>query len=320
MLFELKHETLFEYSEPVTDSMMEFRLTPKTDAKQKVIIHQSRVVPARSTRRYLDGWGNTVTTVNIPFSHQKVEVVFESVVECDEGSRTENEQGSARDLALYDFKQPSRLVEWTPLFREFVQDFESIRDHPTRELAEKLSEAIHTGFRYDTKATTASSTIDDLLRGRAGVCQDFSHLMIGVARWLGVPARYVSGYVYSDRYQEQTVASHAWVELFDESSGWIGIDPTHNDWVRESHLRLGVGRDYQDVSPNRGLYRGSAQESVEVRVFLRPIDPVELEQSTKRLFTSAQLTAYATRQFRKPAPVSILQAITAAQQQQQQQQ
>jgi transglutaminase-like putative cysteine protease len=326
MLFELQHQTVFEYSDPVSESYMEFRLTPATDTCQRVVQSRQFASPAKQTRQYVDHVGNTVTYFNVLFPHDRVEVNFESVVETFAGARMPlnlagaDPLSASTRLALHDYLQPTRLTTWSPLCLEYAKQYESLRGARALEIGEALHTAIFKGFRYDTEATTSSSTIDDLLTGGAGVCQDFSHLMIATCRWLGMPARYVSGYVFTESNSERAVASHAWVELFDPDEGWLGVDPTHNIWVQEHHVRLGVGRDYSDVAPNRGVYRGIAEERVTVSVLLRPIDPGELEQSARRFFTSQQLRSYATRQTRKPPPVSILQQTSAAQQQQQQQQ
>ncbi len=311
MLFELKHQTTFEYSSPVTESLMEFRLTPVTDSCQRVLQHRSHVTPLRQIQQHLDYLGNTVSTFNIQAPHDRVQVCFESLVETFAGSRR---TGELRGLARFDSLQPSSRTKWTPAFLDYAQRFASLRGAENRQAAEEIRSAIFEGFRYDTAATHSGSTINDLLEGGAGVCQDFSHLMIALCRWLAIPARYVSGYVLTESASEGAVASHAWVEVYDPVSGWVGIDPTHNKWVEEHHIRIGVGRDYDDVAPNKGVYRGSAEELVSVAVHLRPITPDELEQSSQRLFTASQLQNHSTRQTRRPPQASLLQQVSAAQQ------
>lgn len=313
MLFELKHQTTFEYSSPVSESLMEFRLTPVTDSCQRVLQHRSHVTPIRNIQQNLDYLGNTVSTFNIPAAHNQVQVCFESLVETFAGARR---SGELRGLTLYDSLKPSSRTEWTPAFLDYAQSFDAHRGLGNREAAEAIRSAIFEGFRYDTEATHSGSTINDLLEGGAGVCQDFSHLMIALCRWLEIPARYVSGYVLTESASEGAVASHAWVEIHDPKSGWVGIDPTHNKWVEEHHIRIGVGRDYDDVTPNRGVYRGSADEQVTVAVHLRPITADELERSSQRLFSASQLQSHSTRQMRKTPAASLLQQVSAAQQQQ----
>lgn len=316
MLFELKHETLFEYSAPVTESYMEFRLSPVTDSCQRVLQHRCHVSPNRVVRHHLDHLGNTVTTFNILSAQDRIAVTFESLVETFKGLRR---TGPLTGLLLHDSLSESARTKWSPEFLDYVRQFEALRGDVRDAAVAEIRQAIHHGFRYDTDATHSGSTINDLLKAQAGVCQDFSHLMIAVCRHLGIPSRYVSGYVLTDSAATGAAASHAWMEYHD-GENWCGVDPTHNVWVEEKHVRLGVGRDYDDVAPNRGVYRGASEEQVTVAVHLRAITPDELEQSSRRLFASSQVKGFATRQIRRPSAATILQQVSAAQQQQQQQQ
>ncbi len=128
---------------------------------------------------------------------------------------------------------------------------------------------IRSHFEYARAVTLASSPVDDVLTKGKGVCQDFTHLMIAVLRSFGIPARYVSGYIHRPNKESQ---SHAWCEAWLPDTGWLGIDPTNNQWVDERSVKVGVGRDFTDVPPNRGIYRGDGQESMFVRVETRALD------------------------------------------------
>ena len=135
----------------------------------------------------------------------------------------------------------------------------------------RLSDVLHDTFQYVPGSTTVVSPIEDILESYQGVCQDYAHVMITIARGWGVPARYVSGYLYvksRDHDADPGAASHAWVECLLPGLGWIGFDPTNRCMVDDRHIRVGVGRDYQDVAPIRGIFMGGgiAELSVEVRV------------------------------------------------------
>jgi transglutaminase-like putative cysteine protease len=149
-------------------------------------------------------------------------------------------------------------------------------DHSGEPLEQLLAlmQAIHADFEYKQAATTVSSTVSDVLRLKQGVCHDFAHLMIAVCRSLGLPARYVSGYVMNsdDRETRGGGASHAWCEVWVPGMGWRGFDPTNNVLAAESHAKIALGRDYTDVPPTRGVHRGFAEEQVEVTVTTRRID------------------------------------------------
>jgi transglutaminase-like putative cysteine protease len=324
MLLELTHETVFEYSEPVRGSYMELRLTPITDASQHLLQHRQRITPGNVVRQYVDGWGNTVSYFNLIDPHDRIEVVFDSVVETyPTRHRGQPLAGSLHEpaarLALHDFLRPTALTEWCDEFREFVSPLERITGKPTGEASEIVRETIHNGFRYEGAVTNAFSPITDILNEGAGVCQDFAHLMLATCRYLGYPARYVSGYVLPDNGNE-VEASHAWVEVFDPEQGWFGVDPTHNQWVEERHICLGVGRDYRDVPPNRGLYRGTGVEEMKVRVHLKPISNDALEQRARTVYPQTRASKPASRSSTKPQPMTLMQQTAQAQQQQQQQQ
>jgi len=135
-----------------------------------------------------------------------------------------------------------------------------------------LNSAIYGAFAYEAGVTRADSPIDDVLAARKGVCQDFAHVMIAICREWGVPARYVSGYLFTDRKagdRSDPDATHAWVEVFLPSLRWIGLDPTNNIVAGERHVACAVGRDYSDAPPSRGLYKGEAESELAVGVTVR---------------------------------------------------
>jgi transglutaminase-like putative cysteine protease len=288
MLIEITHENVFEYEGPVSESYLEFRMTPLTDAMQHLLQHRARVTPPGPVRQYVDAWGNTVSYVNVLEPLTRLEVSCDSVVETFAARNREpaiprqDRSSPTVRLMLHDYLQPTPLTGWSEEFREYVRPFERFRGAPAREAAEAVREAIHRDFQYQGEVTSSSSPITEALRHRAGVCQDFAHLMLAACRHLGFPARYVSGYVLPEQGQE--AASHAWCQVFDPEQGWFGADPTYNLWVDERYVRLGIGRDYRDVPPNRGVFRGSKSEHLQVRVQLRPITADEVEARARALY------------------------------------
>ncbi len=326
MLLEITHHNTFEYSEPISESCMEFRLTPLTDGSQHLLQHRQRSTPPCPMQQYVDGLGNTVTYLNLLQPHDRMEVIFDSVVETfparfrGNGIPPDQRASPASQVRLHDYLRPTPLTEWGTAFREFVRPLEPWKDLPVQLAAEKIRELIHGNFRYEGDVTTASSPISDVLRHGAGVCQDFAHLMLATCRYLGFAARYVSGYVLPDEPGETAAASHAWLEVFDTDYGWFGVDPTHNQWVEENHVRLGIGRDFRDVPPNRGIYRGAGVEELKVTVFIRPISNEELDTRARVLYRAPRTAPPATRQAKKSPTTSIVQQALIVQQQQQQQQ
>ena len=323
MLFELTHETVFEYAPAAYETFMELRLTPVSDSTQQLLQHRERVTPSRPMRQYRDCYGNTVSYFNMVERQERIEVRFDSVVETYESpyrplSVDAPSATAAERLLLHDFLQPTSLTEWGSEFREFVRPLERLRGAPVPEVAPALSGEIGGRFRYEGEVTSAQSPISDLLREGAGVCQDFAHLMIAACRYLGYPARYVSGYVLPASGGEAT-ASHAWCEVYDPGRGWLGVDPTHGEKAGERHIIMGVGRDYRDVPPNRGIFRGQAEETMQVHVQLKPITRDDLGRKAVTMFPVARETVRLTRQLRRVDGASILEQLQLAQQQQQQQ-
>jgi transglutaminase-like putative cysteine protease len=129
-----------------------------------------------------------------------------------------------------------------------------------------LMHSIHDEFEFDATATTVTTSVDEVLRQRRGVCQDFAHLMLAACRCLSLPARYVSGYLYTPPNADAELASHAWVDVYVAGQGWLALDPTHNAAQSGHYVRVAVGRDYADVPPTRGVFKGNAKEELAIEV------------------------------------------------------
>ncbi|MFN3652005.1 MAG: transglutaminase domain-containing protein [Armatimonadota bacterium] len=329
MLLELTHQTVFEYSEPVSVSYLEFRQTPLTDSSQHLLQHRQRVVPQRPVRQYVDALGNTVSHLNVLERQTRIEVAFDSLVQTyptryrGKPIPPPERAGPAARMALHDFLQPTELTRPCERLFEFARPLEPLRRAPVEAAVEEIRAAIHTGFRYEPALTTASSPIQEFLEHGGGVCQDYAHLMLTVCRHLGFAARYVSGYVLPDPGEEDAPqASHAWCEVFDPDRGWLGVDPTHNAWVEERYVRLGVGRDFRDVPPNRGVFRGGGTETLHVFVRLRPVNQEALSERSRAEYLPERPVAPSgpSGGSRKAPTLTLLQQAQIMHQQQQQQQ
>lgn len=324
MLVELGHETTFQYDEPVSEVYVEMRLSPVTDSCQHLLQHRYRVTPACPIRQYVDAYGNTVSYFNHNGAVDKLTVTFDSVVEAfrapyrGQGMGAETLQSPVVRAALYDFQRPTALTAPGPELDAFANPLKELSRATATEAALALCEKIYMSFRYDKRVTNAASPITDVLREGAGVCQDFAHLMVATARQLGFPARYVSGYLAPE--DDNEAASHAWCEMFDPEYGWFGVDPTHNRRVEGGYICLGVGRDYRDVAPNRGVFRGKAEENLTVKVTLRPINAVQLGTRSRALNTQPRIFTKSTRAPRRTPAGAFSQQMLLVQHQQQQQQ
>jgi transglutaminase-like putative cysteine protease len=265
MKLEVVHSTRFRYTGPIAETVMEVRLKPLDGAGQRCIDFELSVSGGIQPRSYRDGYGNNVHYFNLVRPHSRLAVTSRSVVET--GGRREADFG---EELVHDFLR----------FRSPVKDVEGVRELARRHLIssggssaaveaalDELTLTISREFAYDRAVTNVYSAVDDVLELKAGVCQDFAHLFIAASRAMGVPARYVSGYIHTPGDDATTTsASHAWAEAWVPERGWIGYDATHPVRTGERHVRVAVGRDYTDSAPTRGVYIGSATGSMKVSV------------------------------------------------------
>jgi transglutaminase-like putative cysteine protease len=268
MKLEIMHSTRYRYTGPIAETVMEVRLRPMDGNGQRCLDFNLELSHGIQARSYVDGYGNSVHYFNLVRPHSALNVISRSTVET--GLAPDSDPGEELVLDFLRFRSPVREVEGV---KELARQH-AISDPSSRESVESAMEeltlTISRNFAYDRTATNVYSAVDDVLKVRAGVCQDFAHLFIAVARAMGVPARYVSGYIHSpgDRV---AAASHAWAEAWIAGKGWVGYDATHPVRTTEHHVRLAVGRDYTDAAPTRGVYVGSANGTMSISVKTRAL-------------------------------------------------
>jgi transglutaminase-like putative cysteine protease len=269
MKLEIVHTTRYHYTGPIAETVMEVRLRPMDGNGQKCLDFRLELSHGVKAHAYTDGYGNHVHYFNLVRPHSGLSVISRSVVET--GLRPDKNPGEELVQDFLRFRPPvtdtegvRRLAERHP-----IADHES-PDEIERALDE-LTLTISREFAYDRTVTNVYSSVDDVLRLRAGVCQDFAHLFVAVARAMGVPARYVSGYIHAPDEKVSTTASHAWGEAWVPGRGWTGFDATHPIRTTEHHVRLAVGRDYTDAAPTRGVYVGSATGTMAISVKTRTV-------------------------------------------------
>ncbi len=275
MRIALEHRTRLSYSGDVVESVMDTRLGPRTDEHQRWVSFDLRVEPAASVRRYNDGFGNAAHLITVARPHSAIEIVARSEVETTLADPYQPPRGRPPVLApgdAVDFLAPSPLVPRVP---ELATAADPFRGEPPLDRVQKLMHIVHERLEYRQDVTDVETTVPEVLARASGVCQDFAHVLLGLCRAAGIPARYVSGYVLVGDEPEAPVrgahASHAWVEAFLPTHGWRGFDPTNDLLASEHHVKMAVGRDYRDVPPTRGTYRGVAQEALDVAVTTREV-------------------------------------------------
>ena len=298
--YRLVHTTEFHYDGPVSESYNEVRLRPIHDEKQSCLSFRLVSAPASRVTAFRDAFGNWVHQFNILSEHRQLRIEAESVVLTHEDPSPSAEPITLSELdrrreeiheEYYDHIASTGYVPHLSTLAEFVEEAERPSDGSAAGFAQAASDLIHREFRYVKGATHVHSSIADSLSIRAGVCQDFAHLLLGIVRMRGLPGRYVSGYLVagdgtaSDTKQEEVIggqASHAWAEVYIPERGWCAFDPTLGNPVGLRHIRVACGRDYGDVAPVRGVYKGQAGQRLCVDVLVRPaLDEEGHEQMSK---------------------------------------
>ncbi len=273
MKWEIFHRTQYTYVTPVSESFNEVRLHPVSDEWQDVGDFLLKILPATRLRHHRDFYSNIVHHFEIPEAHKILSVEsFLHVTtrprpplpETDTPFPLARIDEAAREPRVFDFLQESRFVDLSPETWKLALDA-TAEATDTWQAALAIMRFIHTRTKYESKSTNVHTHMSDVLRERRGVCQDFAHLMIGLCRALKIPALYVSGYLAT----EIASATHAWVEVLIPGIGWRGLDPTHNRQTDEAYVKIAVGRDYADVPPVTGNYKGTTERKMEVSVKIK---------------------------------------------------
>jgi transglutaminase-like putative cysteine protease len=270
------HVTQLSYSEPVTEEVMECRLGPLSDEAQRWERFDLRMKPNGRIHSYVDAFGNPGYLLTLATPHEQIEIITESQVSTllvDPFALPPVPPLPLAPLERHDYLQFSALVSREPELVEMAEPYRELADSDAFAAAQALSELVHRELAYTPDVTTTTTTVADVLDSRAGVCQDFAHVLIGLCRVVGLPARYVSGYVRtSDENQERAAAaSHAWAEIYTPTHGWRGFDPANNLLASEAHIKMAIGRDYGDIPPTRGTFRGVASSTISVKVSVRSL-------------------------------------------------
>jgi transglutaminase-like putative cysteine protease len=266
------HSTGYAYKSPVTASFNEARLTPRSDSRQNVILNRVETVPATRSYRYVDYWGTAVTSFDLHAPHTELEVTSSSVVETDVGDRPEEKvswDDVSSEAVIDRFDEVLGPTHYTPTSKRIVRVGQKIaKDHDPLEAVTAAASWVHSELEYVPGTTGVHSSGLDAHREGKGVCQDFAHLTLILLRGMGIPARYVSGYLHPN--QKAAVGdtidgqSHAWIQAW--TGGWWNYDPTNDADINEQYISVGVGRDYSDVSPLKGVYSGEGSTDLDVVV------------------------------------------------------
>ncbi len=282
MFYSIRHVTRHRYDAPVRESVMQLYMQPKSDGSQRLQSFQVATNPRAGLQAYTDHFGNAVYHFDVPGEHQELTVEADADVEVMampappewvDGSAWQTLASPQLRGENYDMLAPHGMTHVTPALTTFLAEHNLNKTEDPMTTLRRLNRVLFDAFAYSPDTTEVDSPIDVALEKRAGVCQDFAHIMITTARSWGIPARYVSGYLYTKRDagdRSAADATHAWVEALVPGVGWVGFDPTNNVLAGERHIRVAIGRDYNDVPPSRGVFKGPANGELAVAVRVTP--------------------------------------------------
>ncbi len=297
MDFEITHVTNYAYEHPAAEAYLEARLTPPNTASQTLLTRTLTIEPHVATSSFTDYFGNQAEFFSLPWRHRSLAVVNEVVVRTNQPAEpiaglavTVDE---ARQIfasapgAVFDYVQPTAHVERSREAYQWAR--KHLRGGVTmRDALFALNSAVHAYFTYASGSTHTGIRLEAVWKQRRGVCQDFAHVMLGVLRAAGLPARYVCGYIETDppaprpgesrRRLVGAVATHAWVEALVPGMRWFALDPTNNKACDERHVAVSFGRDFSDASPLHGTFKGAGRQNMKVKVVMRRRGPAPSRQ------------------------------------------
>lgn len=281
MFLEIEHTLSLGYDAFIRESFLELRMQPKTTADQTLSSFVLAVGPPTKISRYRDWNGNAVHHFTIVHYHDRIEVVARSAVSTHPVAPGLDAVTDVRPLPeppypLLDFLAFDGPVRPGAAMRKFSQGVVVAPTAPLGEVVRACGRHIRAHFTYRKNVTRYDSTTDDFLALGAGVCQDFTHLMLGLLRLRRIPCRYVSGYLHVLPREGEAAQSHAWIEFHSPTLGWVPFDPTHNREVGDRYVVVAHGRHYDDVPPNKGIYRGNADETLRTEVRTQEATPKDI--------------------------------------------
>ena len=275
MKLQVVHRTHYAYADAVSQNYNELRLQPISDSTQTCDSFILKIFPATRLSHFLDFYLNYAHYFEIPEPHKALTIESVSRVNTSSASLPDD-AGTAPMIRLpeclrmekcYDFLQASTFVGLSPEVWKLALDASDGQKDVWR-AAVAIRQFIHGNFKYTPKSTTVSTHMLEVLKLKCGVCQDFAHLMLGMCRSIRIPARYVSGYLYNGPLDKfvGAQASHAWCEVYVPDLGWRGLDPTNNRAADDHYVKVATGRDYADIVPVKGHYKGTANRTMAVDV------------------------------------------------------
>jgi transglutaminase-like putative cysteine protease len=306
--FQIQHSTRYLYEQPVRDSANQIMLYPIVDDWQEIVKQIIDVTGGPAISVHEDFFGNQVGTFSYAQPHNEMLIQSRLIVETRQRKMPADDQPHElqwnelrlmkQQLTYVDFLRNERF-ETLPELERVVAD-ERCRNCTPFQSAQHICKYVFDNFSYKKGITTVETTIDEIWKLKSGVCQDFAHVLLAMLRLMDIPARYVSGYICPKKNgMRGEGATHAWVEAYMPFYGWLGLDPTNNCLVNETHVRLAVGKNFSDCSPVKGTYRGTSNHTMEVYVTVSYEDGSFSDPLSSTMIQPAPVTSEYRNSFRR---------------------
>lgn len=273
-VFTIHHITKYEYDRLVKESINEIKIYPYQCNTQEVLQHDVNITGNPTVHTYIDYWGNKTGTFSLAASHKDFVIESKLIIRTIGNTELQINRDASWQLLNEERDESLQLIELSSaesiqkqtVIDEMIATLH-IENSSIATITEQCCELIFKNFTYKKGITDTETTVDEILEVKAGVCQDFAHLMLQILRTIKVPCRYVSGYICPNKNgMRGEGATHAWVEVYIPTTGWVGIDPTNNVWVTNNHVKLAVGKNFTDCTPIKGTFKGPAKQRLSVYV------------------------------------------------------
>ena len=285
-LFKIVHITKYQYNWPIKESINEIRLFPHNFDNQEILQYQLLITDNPEVIISEDYYGNRVGNFNSYEAHSEMTIESRMLVKVNHSLKIpELDATKVKDLTsefkksilLLRLSYPETILKQSEIVT--ILDKINCTDKPIIEIAQQCNEYIFNNFAYTKGITNIETTIDEILEMKKGVCQDFAHLLLQLVRTAGIPSRYVSGYICPNKSGFRGEgATHAWVEIYTPTQGWLGLDPTNNIWTMDNHIKLSIGRNFYDCTPVKGIFKGLAKQTLSVCVSIGYEDGNQFEE------------------------------------------
>ncbi|MBY0433834.1 MAG: transglutaminase family protein [Cyclobacteriaceae bacterium] len=305
--FKIRHITRYLYEDVVRDSANQIMLYPILDDYQDVKHHSIQITDRPIINTHIDYYGNKVGTFTNAHPHRELTIDSQLLVITQSRpvpTDVEPQEKQWKDLEMLrhrlefiDFLKHERFNAFDEI--EKVIEEERCKNCTPLVAAQDFCKYVYDNFTYKKGITTVETTVDEIWKIKSGVCQDFAHMLLVMLRQINIPARYVSGYICPKKSgMRGEGATHAWVEAYIPSYGWLGLDPTNNCVVNDAHVKLAVGKNFSDCSPVRGTYRGTSNHTLEVGVSVEYEDGRTSQQENELVYNPPVTSVY-KNSFRK---------------------